>query len=293
MPRARRRPLRPGLRRIALFTTPGRRRSQHAADALARDLARRGSEVVYPNGTEVKSESEAAARLRGVGVAIVLGGDGTMLAAARRCGPRGIPLLGIRTGGLGFLYEHDAADAKAVVARLFAGRMHTAERAMLDARVVRRRREVRRFTALNDVVLASGAFSRLVRIRISIGAEQLGELPADGLIVSTPTGSTAYSLSAGGPLVHPAAGVLLVTPICSHTLYARPLVVPAGEVVTMELGALGPSQEAMLTVDGQEAFPMEGGDRVAVRRAAKPAKFLTADPPEFYTKLRTKFRYGK
>ena len=293
MPRAPRR-----FRRVALFGTPHRRGIVSRAHAIIRDLEARGAEVVAP--TEFAARLKQPARGRGgdglladVALAIVLGGDGTMLSTARRCAPLGVPLLGLHVGGLGFLYEHDASEAAAVFDQLYTGRVHTFERAMLAARVVRARTIARGFIALNDVVLASGAFSRLVQVGISVGTEQLGELPADGLIVATPTGSTAYSLSAGGPLVHPLAEVLLVTPICSHTLYARPLVVPASDVVTAELRALGPGQEVMLTVDGQEAFALEAGDRVEVRRAGKPARFLTATPVEFYNKLHTKFRYGK
>ncbi len=222
---------------------------------------------------------------------IVLGGDGTILRASRQAGPRGIPVLGVNVGGFGFLAEVGIRELKEVVPRLLKGDFALDERMMLEAVVERGEERIEGFLALNDMVVTKSGYARLLRLRTYINGEHLATYPADGLIVSTPTGSTAYSLSAGGPIVHPRVEVILVTPICPHMLHARSVVVSGNDTVTVEFG--GGVEEAMLTVDGQEGFLLQGGDRVLIRRATPRAKLIRLHPFRFYTLLRQKLSWGE
>jgi len=222
---------------------------------------------------------------------VVLGGDGTILRASRQAGPRGIPVLGVNLGGFGFLAEVGIRELKEVIPRLLRGDYALDERMMLEAVVERGEQKIEGFLALNDMVVTKGGYARLLRLRTYINGEHLATYPADGLIVSTPTGSTAYSLSAGGPIVHPRVEVILVTPICPHMLHARSVVVSGDDTVTVEFA--GGVEGAMLTVDGQEGFPLQGGDRVVVRRAAQRAKLVRLYPFQFYTLLRQKLSWGE
>ena len=192
----------------------------------------------------------AAGALEGTAadLGLVLGGDGTLLAAARRVGLQGAPLLGINLGSLGFLTAHPASAARQAVEAFFAGTLRPDRRLLLHAELRRGEARLLSQTLLNDAVLAKGALARIMDLRLRIGAEDAGLLKADGLIVATPTGSTAYSLSAGGPILHPALEALVVTPICPHTLTLRPSVVPADREIT---GTVGDAEDAYLTLDGQ------------------------------------------
>lgn len=219
-----------------------------------------------------------------------LGGDGTLLAAARIGAPRGKPILGVNLGGFGFLAAVPAAEMTEALANVMEGRAGIQDRMMLAARVLRGGREVASFAALNDIVVGRGAFSRLLRLKTSISGVPVSHFPADGMVVSTPTGSTGYSLSAGGPVIDPEARVIAISPICAHALSARTLVVPAGRVI--EIALPHSTGEANLTADGQEGFSLQAGDRVEVREAPFPARLVCLDHAGFYTKLRTKLGWG-
>jgi len=222
---------------------------------------------------------------------ISMGGDGTLLKAARLGAPHGIPILGINLGGFGFLAAVPRAAMLESLAQVMAGRFQVQSRMMLEAKVLRAGREVTSFVALNDIVVGKGAFSRLFRLTTRVSGELVSDLPADGMIVATPTGSTGYALSAGGPAVDPEARVIIVAPICPHTLSARSVVVPADRVV--EIGLPDPrSEEVFLTADGQEGFPLETGDRVEVREAPFSARLISLEDDSFYAKLRSKLGWG-
>lgn len=221
-----------------------------------------------------------------------MGGDGTFLAAARMAAPLGKPILGINLGGFGFLAVVPAGAAMVeTLAEMMSSPLEVKERMMLQAAVRRREDEVERFTALNDIVVGKGAFSRLFRMRTSISGVPISSFPADGMIVSTATGSTGYSLSAGGPVVDPAVRVIILTPICAHALSARTLVVPADRVIEMALPDLR-GEEVKLTADGQEGFTLRAGDRVEVKEAPFSARLLAPKDASFYTRLRSKLGWG-
>lgn len=221
---------------------------------------------------------------------LVLGGDGTLLSAARRISYSNIPILGVNLGGFGFLTEVSFNEAKFAIERFFSNDYYLEERMMLEAKVERREKPVAEFVALNDMVVAKNIFARLGRFQTFINNEFIATYPADGLIISTPTGSTAYSLSAGGPIVNPKINILILTPICPHTLYARPLIISGEE--SFQIKILGHPQEIMLTIDGQEGFQLDAEDKVIVRKADCVTRLIRIKKTSFYQKLRSKLLWG-
>ncbi|MBO8137282.1 MAG: NAD(+)/NADH kinase [Desulfotomaculum sp.] len=217
---------------------------------------------------------------------LVWGGDGTILNCTRVAAPLGTPLYGINAGRLGFLTEVDIPDILPGLERLLSGRYVIEERMMLEARVYRQGKLVETSWGLNDAVISKGAFARLIWLKIYANNELVNNYPADGVIIASPTGSTAYSLSAGGPLVGPNIDLMVVTPICPHTLSARPLVLSPGNVVSVTTETS--RGEIMLTLDGQYGFRLETHDEVQVRRAPFKAKFIRTQKNSFYSVLREK-----
>ncbi len=220
---------------------------------------------------------------------VVLGGDGTILNAARLAAGR-VPILGVNMGGFGFLAEVQLDDLPVAIQRVVAGERAVDERAMLTAEITGPSGVRQRCLALNDVVVTKAGVARLMRVATWVNEEHLSTYPADGVIVATPTGSTAYSLSAGGPIVHPQVDVLVVTPICPHTLTARPVVVSGGAVVAIE--PLDDAEDVRMSVDGQESFALRRGERVNVRQAETRTRLVRLRPPSFYSILRTKLAWG-
>jgi len=221
---------------------------------------------------------------------IVLGGDGTLLNTARNISVKGIPLFGVNLGQLGFLTEIELPDLTPALDKLISGNYLVEERMMIQATVVRQGKEISKFYGLNDAVITKGAFARIIRLKTFVNDEYVDIFPADGLIVSTPTGSTAYSLSAGGPLVAPDLELMIVTPICPHTLYSRPMVIDKNSIVRVELQDT--QAEVMLTMDGQSGLRLEPFDDVIIQRAPFNAKFMKLNQRGFYEILRTKLKEG-
>ncbi len=239
------------------------------------------------NGYSVCPEDDLATKADCI---IVLGGDGTLLNTARNISVRGIPLFGVNLGQLGFLTEIELPDLDPALEKLISGNYRIEERMMIKAVVIRQGKEICEFFGLNDAVITKGAFARIIRLKTFVNNEFVDVFPADGLIVSTPTGSTAYSLSAGGPLVAPDLEVMIVTPICPHTLYSRPMVIDNNSIVRVELQAT--QADVMLTMDGQSGFRLEPYDDVIIQRAPFNAKFMKLNQRGFYEILRTKLKEG-
>ena len=228
---------------------------------------------------------------------LVLGGDGTILATSRLCAPCRTPMLPVHLGRFGFLTEV-APDALIPALRsLLDGDYQVEERMMLRGEMVcdgeSGAADDASFLALNDIVVANGPLSRVLYLRLLVDGQYVTTYAADGLIVATPTGSTAYSLSAGGPLVHPRLQALLVTSIAPHTLTARALVLPPEADVSVVVSERDPQDMVRVTVDGQLGFPLSAGDRIRVRRAEHPARILSVGGANFYDKLQTKLRWGE
>lgn len=217
---------------------------------------------------------------------VVLGGDGTLLSVVRRHAAWGLPILGINLGKLGFLTEIELKDMFSGMEKVLNDDYSVQERMMLQVQVWRAGHLVRDLHALNEVVVSKGAFSRMLELGIAIDGQCLDPLPADGVIVATPTGSTAYSLSAGGPIVDPDIGVLLLTPICPHSLQSRPMVISPASKLHITVHAQ--HDDILLTIDGQESFPLELEDQVVVGRANTVARLVKVSDNGFYDVLRQK-----
>ena len=237
-----------------------------------------------------------ARSLRDADLAIALGGDGTMLHVAREVAPRGIPLLGVNIGTLGFLSATEAGDLKRCLNSVLAGRFAVEERSMLSAEVLRGGRRI--FgpdLALNEVVIRCGEQARAITLSTRSGERFVADYFGDGLIVATPTGSTAYSLAASGPIIDPSLDVTLVAPICPHALTQRPLIVPAHLPLTIRLGKRreGEVPRVLVSLDGRPGCDLKIGDEVRVRRAETPLRLLLPPGRSFFEVLRRKLKWGQ
>ncbi len=262
---------------------------------LAQWLSSRGCSVMAEGGHAktlgVGAATDRADLARKTQMVVVLGGDGTLLATARATAEAGPPLLGVNLGRLGFLTAVGPEEAKLILERVLQGDYEIEERTMLDVAVVRDGRPLSRHVALNDAVVDKGAIARMIRVDVLIDGKHLTEYAADGLIVSTPTGSTGYSLGAGGPLLHPALSAFVITPICPHMLSTRPIVIPDQSEVLVRLAS--PTQEVTLTIDGQVAVPLDPGDTVRVCRSAHKTRLVRGTDKTYYALLREKFNWNQ
>lgn len=217
-------------------------------------------------------------------VILTLGGDGTLLRGARLAGPAGIPVIGCNLGDLGFLTAGPVERLEEMLERVRAGECVEEPRLALDVRS-----GDRTWYALNDAVVHKGGLARLLRVRVWVDGDEVGQYSADGIIVSTATGSTAYSLSAGGPILHPGLDALVASPICPHTLAVRPLVVGAESTIAIEILS---GMEGLVTVDGQAGGKLVQGDRVEVKRSPNDVRLLRLPDDNFFSVLRQKLRWG-
>jgi len=242
-------------------------------------------------GIEVEFISRDQMAARKPDLAIVLGGDGTLLAAARALAHADVPLLSVNLGSLGFLTEVPLAELYATLDAWCTGHAKVELRSMIHAELVCAKGRRRTFDALNDVVVAKGSIARMADYAISIDGQQVAAFRADGVILSTPTGSTAYNLAAGGPIVMPSVNAMLVTPICPHLLTIRPILVPGESSISLTV--TGVPNETYLTVDGQEAVPMHVGDRVHCRRSDYRVRLLRLRENGIFDVLRSKLKWGE
>jgi len=221
---------------------------------------------------------------------IVFGGDGTLLRVARELAPKEIPILGVNFGHLGFLTELEIPELFSGLEKIIEGHYRIENRMMLKTSLPKNNLKERQFYALNDIVITKGSFARLIRLETYVGTEYIETYPADGLIISSPTGSTAYSLSAGGPIVNPNLNLLLITPICPHSLHARPLVISEHEEVKVIIRA--DHQDIMLTLDGQQGLKLQPNEEVIVSKADFNTKLIRLKNRSFYEILREKLAEG-
>jgi len=255
----------------------------------------------------VETQSAAAAGLAGrwltvsraelsrqVDVVIAFGGDGTLLDAAGAVAQAGadVPLLGVNLGHLGFLTEVGRDELSTALGTLVAGRARVESRTLLAGRVERSGRRIADHLALNDIVVTRGALSRMIEIDVTVDGQFVCHVKADGLIVATATGSTAYNLSAGGPIVHPSVDAFLLTPIAPHTLTNRPLVLPAGSTVALEPVIEPAAADIVVTFDGQFGAPLEREDRVIIERSPRLVRLLRTSSRTHFDMLREKLKWG-
>ena len=274
------------------------KRKKDDALAVARDIIARFSDTM-----EILLNEEAAGilghqkafELEHVGedaqLIIVLGGDGTLLSVARQLKGKEVPILGVNLGGLGFLTETSVEELPDMLESVVRGRYALSKRMMLSVAVKRQAELVFELSILNDAVITKDALARIIDIETYVDAEYLTTYRADGLILSTATGSTGYSLSAGGPILHPSLPHIVVTPICPHMLTNRPILLPEGAVLRALL--LSRDERVVLTLDGQIGFPLEFGDEVTVKKSPYTVNLVTSMSRGYFEVLRTKLKWGE
>lgn len=269
--------------------------AQSAAKKLKLWLERRGKRVFLESGTAgaIGAKGHTGAEIPGlVELLIVLGGDGTLLSAARYVADAhaDVPIFGVNLGSLGFMAEVSFEELYDNLEKAMAGKLMTEDRMMLSAGVLRGGRRLANYRVLNDAVINKGALARMMELKVAVNDGHLTTLRADGLILATPTGSTAYSLSAGGPIIHPTIHCFVMTPICPHTLSNRPIALPDTVVVTVRL--LSMSEDVSLTLDGQIGFPLQPQDVVEIRKSRFKMRLIKHPEKSYYEILRTKLKWG-
>ena len=281
---------------IGIISRPRRSNLEAVVPPLLQWFAARGIQTLYDketagalhdstHGLEREEVAEQSQLL------LVLGGDGTLLAAARVAAPLGIPILPINMGSLGFLTSFKLEEMYPSLEQVLAGRFSCSERVMLDVELHRDAEIIERQSVVNEAVINKGALARMIDLQLTIDADFVCRYRADGLIVATPTGSTAYSLSAGGPIVHPAVESWIITPICPHTLSDRPVVVRDSSLIEVHLS--GDTESVFLTLDGQTGIPMQPADRVRMTRAAERLKLIQPQKKSYFEILHSKLKWGE
>jgi len=281
------------MKRIGIITKRGEPKTIKAVRDLMKWLKNKEYDFL------IEKETASALQLKGYNrkdipsksdMIIVFGGDGTLLSAARLVGDRGIPILGVNLGGLGFITELGKNEVRQNIKMIMSEECCFEERIMLLADVYRGKRKIIQHNALNDVVLNKSALSRMFEVDINIDKQYVTTFRLDGLITSTPTGSTAHSLSAGGPILYPTLETFLMTPICPHTLTSRPIVLPDTFVIDINIKN---GDDIYMTLDGQEGFPLNVRDKVRIRKADYKTKFLVLHDKDYFKLLRSKLKWGE
>jgi NAD+ kinase len=280
--------------RVAVLAKPGTHEGQRIALELgswlrARDVAVRFDELTA-KALGLRDGIRADTLPKGTDLVIVAGGDGTLLSAARLAGPMGIPILGVNFGGLGFMTELQPEELYTALERLFRGEYEIEEREALRVRYRRGRKILGEFALLNDAVVTKTALARMLVIELRIDTELVATYTSDGLIIATPTGSTAYNLSAGGPILDPRMSAFVIAPICPHAMSYRPLVVPGDVRIEVTLRSL--TEEAYLTLDGQVGFPMKQLDTIVVDRHPRSVRLVRVARRGFFEVLQRKLHWG-
>jgi len=281
---------------IGIISRPRRSNLEAVAPPLLEWFASRGIRTLYDTETagvlhdpsHGLSRTEVAEQSQ---LLLVLGGDGTLLAAARVAAPLGIPILPINMGSLGFLTSFKIEEMYPALEQVLAGRFSCSERVMLDVELHRDAEIIEHQIVVNEAVINKGALARMIDLQLTIDSDFVCRYRADGLIVATPTGSTAYSLSAGGPIVHPAVESWIITPICPHTLSDRPVVVRDSSSIEVHLS--GDTESVFLTLDGQTGIPMQAADVVRMRRAAERLRLIQPAQKSYFEILRNKLKWGE
>ncbi len=282
------------IRSVGICLKPSQAEFAGTVRGLDKWLSERGQAVVLDEdaaecvGRSGVTRQELTAQ---VDLIVVLGGDGTLLSVARSVGERSVPILGVNLGTLGFLTEIALDEMFAALERVFDDNVRIEPRMRLDVRVRRGDAEVAQFLALNEAVISNVDMARIIELEARSSGADVTTYHADGLIVSTPTGSTAYSLSAGGPILHPQLSAMVLTPICSHTLTQRPVVLPESTEIEVQTRTRGSAVQ--LTVDGQEGVQLTESDVVLIRRSDHPIRIVGSPFRSRFEILRQKLRWGE
>ncbi len=264
------------------------------ADQTARDLEARGYTVCFDAETGAalgRADISCVAKGdlgTGADLLITFGGDGTLLSVARQA-PSGVPILGVNMGTLGFLTEIPVEEFPAVLEKVLTGEYIAERRVTFEVVAYTGGRE-ERYRVLNDAVINKGALARIIEMSVEVGGKFVSTFRADGMIVSTPTGSTAYNLSAGGPIVYPTMSAIVLTPICPHMLSNRPVVLP--DYQRIDITIVTGDQEVFLTLDGQEGIPLTEGDRISIFRSERTVSLVQSPNKNYFDVLRNKLKWG-
>jgi len=282
------------IQRVGIVPRKNHAAATETAKALSAWLLARGRTVVVEDvsdGDFGAPKVPSSEFHQGIELAIVLGGDGTLIHAASLLHGEPIPILGVNLGSLGFLTEVPLGELYTVLEPVLDGNYVIDRRMKLDVRLMRGDEEVGCGQVLNDVVISKGALARIAELEATLDGSLLTLYKADGIIVATPTGSTAYSLSADGPIVYPSLEAVVISPICPHTLTQRPIVVPPDRPINVVLKS--DNGEVFLTMDGQTGMPLRQGDRVEIRRSEDRALLVRNPHLDYFSILRTKLRWGE
>ncbi len=283
------------MKRIGIITKTTSPHADQVMEELVPWLTQKGLEVNFQdNYSRLEGDGASSSPLESVAddvdIVLVLGGDGTLLAAARLLEEVDIPILGINLGSMGFLTEVSLDDIYVNLEKVIEEDFFIEERMRLKAGLMRGDDLIAEFMVLNDVVINKGALARIIDMETLVDGESVTTFNADGLIISTPTGSTAYSLAAGGPIVEPNLDIIIISPICPHTLTNRPLVVSGGSEVEVVL--VSDSGRVYLTLDGQEGLGLEEGDRIRIKASERRVRLIRTGHKSFFEVLRTKLHWG-
>jgi len=284
------------IKRIGIISKPKKTEIREIVPSLTQWLRERNVEVFLDKETASLLESAEKSLSRNempsqVDLLVVLGGDGTLLAAARALNRKPVPILAVNLGGLGFLTVITREELYPTLELVLAGDFKTERRVQIEGELVRADEVISSFLALNDVVLNKGAIARILDFDVLVNGRFISTYKSDGLIVSTPTGSTAYSLAAGGPIVTPAVEAFVVTPICAHTLTNRPLVLP--DSVQIEVVVKSQREVAYLTVDGQMGIATHSDDAVRLKKASSCVEIIQPPNKDYFEILRQKLKWGE
>ena len=284
------------IKRIGIISKPKKTEIREIVPSLTQWLRERNVEVFLDKETASLLESAEKSLSRNempsqVDLLVVLGGDGTLLAAARALNRKPVPILAVNLGGLGFLTVITREELYPTLELVLAGNFKTERRVQIEGELVRADEVISSFLALNDVVLNKGAIARILDFDVLVNGRFISTYKSDGLIVSTPTGSTAYSLAAGGPIVTPAVEAFVVTPICAHTLTNRPLVLP--DSVQIEVVVKSQREVAYLTVDGQMGIATHSEDTVRLKKASSCVEIIQPPNKDYFEILRQKLKWGE
>ncbi|MFH1025553.1 MAG: NAD(+)/NADH kinase [Nitrospirota bacterium] len=282
------------MKKIGIISKTGQAESLKILKDLLPWLRKKGCEVYvdYETASDLHIDGYQRSQIPAItDFIIVLGGDGTMLSVARLVGEKSLPILGVNIGGLGFLTAVQKEEIYEVLEKVMNGQCPVEERMMLTACVLRHGECIAEYLVVNDVVVNKGALARIIDLETYIDHNYVATFKADGLIVSTPTGSTAYALSAGGPIVYPTLSSIVLAPICPHTLTNRPIVLPDSVHVDIVLKSM--NEDVFLTVDGQVGFSLRQNDIVQVKKSELKAQFFIPCERDYFEILRTKLKWGE
>jgi len=285
-----------GIKRVGITSKPKKAEVREVVPSLIHWFRDRQVEVFVDKETAATLDGREKSLTRNempgqVDLIVVLGGDGTLLATARALNRKPVPLLAVNLGGLGFLTVITREELFATLELVLAGNLSTERRVQIEAEIVRADEVIASYLALNDAVLNKGAIARVLDFDVWIDNKFISTYKSDGLIVSTPTGSTAYSLAAGGPVIIPSVAAFIVTPICAHTLTNRPIVLPDSAII--EVAVKSQRESVYLTVDGQVGIALRSDDTVRIKRAASHVELIQSPHKTYFEILRQKLKWGE